>query len=79
MLCAVAGNAARQNLSALRDKTTEFGNVLIINMLYLIDTESANLFARLSASVTSDQPNPSSIKTESLRQEWMDRKNLRRP
>ena len=57
MLCAVAGNAAWQDLSTLRDETAKLGNILVINMIYLIDTESADLFARLSASVTSDQSN----------------------
>ena len=79
MLRAVAGNTARQDFPTLRYETTESGNILIVNVLDFIDTESANLLTGLPVPVTSDQSNPSSIKKVSLRQEWMDRKNLRRP
>ena len=58
MLCAVAGDTARKNLSTLSDETTELCNVLIINALYLVYAESANLFTRSSASVTLNQSVP---------------------
>ncbi len=80
MLCAVAGNTAGQDLAALGHKTAEFGNVLVINVFYLIDAESTDLFTGLPVSVTSDQSNPSSMKEllaavpkmECLRQGWKD-------
>lgn len=69
MLRAVAGNTARQDFPTLRYETTESGNILIVNVLDFIDTESANLLTGLPVPVTSDQSNPSSI-NDPLESKW---------
>jgi len=39
MLCAVAGNAARENLPSLRCEAAQFRGVLVVDMVYLINAE----------------------------------------
>lgn len=55
MLSTVARNTTRQNLATLGNVTTQLCYILIINLLYLIYAETANLFTRSSASITLDQ------------------------
>jgi hypothetical protein len=45
MSSAYAGHAAGKDLGALGDESAKSHNVLVVNMLYLINTESAYLLA----------------------------------
>lgn len=51
MSCAGTGYTARKNLASLGHKAAQTGDVLVINVLYLINAEAANLLAGLSAAV----------------------------
>lgn len=53
MSCASACYAAGKNLSSLGKVTANAVYILVVDMLYLINAESANFLAALSASVRS--------------------------
>jgi len=50
MFCAISGNAAGQNFSALGNETAQFSRVFVINLFDFIHAKSANFSARASAS-----------------------------
>jgi hypothetical protein len=54
MLGAVARDTAGQDFSALRDEAAELARVLIVDVIYLVHAEGADLLAGATASVTSD-------------------------
>ena len=49
MVCTSAGYSARENFSSLGDEAAELLNILVINVVYLINTEAAYLLAALTA------------------------------
>jgi hypothetical protein len=51
MSCAGTSYTAGKDLSSLGHITAKTRNILVIDMLYLINAESANLLAALSATV----------------------------
>ena len=51
MSCAGTGYTSGQNLASLGHITAETSNILVIDVLYLVNAESANLLAALSATV----------------------------
>ena len=53
MSCAGACYTAGKNFSSLGQVTANAVNILVVDMLYLVNTESANFLAAFSASVRS--------------------------
>jgi hypothetical protein len=49
MACAGAGDAAGNNLSAVGEISSQAGDVLVIDIMNLVDTERADLFSAFSA------------------------------
>jgi hypothetical protein len=52
---AVTRNTTWQNLTAFRQKTAQFSDLLIVDMLDFINTKSANAFFGFSSVLSSDQ------------------------
>ena len=51
MSCAGAGDTTGKNFSSFGHKAAQTGDILIINVLYLINAEAANLLAGPSAAI----------------------------